>query len=183
MKKFMFRMSVVAAMVLVSLPGIAATPNPVASPSDAYLKELKSGLSTTTAASRFTKEANGVVTDKTTGLQWFALRESDGRTCRKMNWYDTDNWARNLKVGKAGSGWRIPTRTQLRTLPAGLPELGYPLPSSCWADFYNGTQAWTFVIGVGHEVWESVDCVRFALAVRADGFLKTLKWKAKSMND
>ncbi|MDD2903203.1 MAG: DUF1566 domain-containing protein [Syntrophales bacterium] len=57
---------------------------------------------------RFTKAADGVITDHTTGLEWYVGPHRDN------NWHQAKTWADNLTV--AGGGWRLPTIPELRTL-------------------------------------------------------------------
>ncbi len=52
--------------------------------------------------------ATGVVSDKNTGLEWFAGPD------RNTNWNEAKQWVENLTV--AGGGWRMPTREELKTL-------------------------------------------------------------------
>ena len=57
---------------------------------------------------RFTKAADGVITDHTTGLQWYVGLQPDN------NWHQAKAWAGNLTV--AGGGWRLPTVPELKAL-------------------------------------------------------------------
>lgn len=57
---------------------------------------------------RFTKAADGVITDHTTGLEWYVGPNRDN------NWHQAKAWVENLTV--AGGGWRLPTIPELKTL-------------------------------------------------------------------
>lgn len=58
-----------------------------------------------TSGARFSKAANGVITDSQTGLQWYVGKN-------RINHYDAEKWARSLSVD--GGGWRLPTRAELK---------------------------------------------------------------------
>ena len=57
---------------------------------------------------RFTKAADGVITDHTTGLQWYVNSNPD------INFHQAKAWAETLTV--AGGGWRLPTVAELKAL-------------------------------------------------------------------
>jgi hypothetical protein len=57
---------------------------------------------------RFTKAQNGVITDSATGLEWYVGPDKD------TNFRQAKSWAENLTV--AGSGWRLPTMSEMRTI-------------------------------------------------------------------
>jgi hypothetical protein len=57
---------------------------------------------------RFTKAADGVITDHTTGLEWYVRPKLDN------NWHQAKAWAENLTA--AGGGWRLPTVSELKAL-------------------------------------------------------------------
>ena len=52
--------------------------------------------------------ANGIVRDKTTGLEWVAGPNTD------MSWYKARDWVESLNID--GGGWRMPTIKELKTL-------------------------------------------------------------------
>ncbi|MFZ2955348.1 MAG: DUF1566 domain-containing protein [Candidatus Ozemobacteraceae bacterium] len=153
----------VIAMVLVSLPGIAANP------SAKYLKELQ--------GERFTRAADGIITDHKTGLQWKEGPDLD------ITWQETQTWIKNL-----GNGWRTPTREDLKGIfiaktnrqskdtwsdmrplhldPAFLQDKG-----CVWAEWKNPTYAWTFSFReLGPDFCDNLFNARFnyrAYAVRS----------------
>ena len=55
---------------------------------------------------RFTRAANGVITDHLTGLDWYVGPNADN------NWHETKAWVEGLTV--AGGGWRMPTVPELQ---------------------------------------------------------------------
>jgi hypothetical protein len=55
---------------------------------------------------RFTKAANGVITDRVTGLDWYVGQEN--------TWHQAKAWVENLTV--AGGGWRLPTMAELKAI-------------------------------------------------------------------
>jgi uncharacterized caspase-like protein len=57
---------------------------------------------------RFCKYANSIVKDTNTGLEWFVGPDRD------TTWDEARSWVGNLTV--AGSGWRMPTIKELKTL-------------------------------------------------------------------
>ena len=57
---------------------------------------------------RFTKAADGVITDQTTGLEWYVGLKRDN------NWHQAKAWVENLTVARGG--WRLPTIPELKTL-------------------------------------------------------------------
>jgi len=57
---------------------------------------------------RFTKDSQGIITDKQTGLQWFVGPE------KGTSWEEAQSWVHSLSVG--GGGWRMPTMSELRFL-------------------------------------------------------------------
>jgi S1-C subfamily serine protease len=57
---------------------------------------------------RFTKAANGVISDSATGLEWYIGPDQD------TTWKDAQTWAGHLT--EAGGGWRMPTIPELKAL-------------------------------------------------------------------
>ena len=64
--------------------------------------------SVATRPSRFTKAADGVITDHSTGLQWYVGYHPDN------NWHQAQAWAESLTV--AGGGWRLPSIPELTAI-------------------------------------------------------------------
>ena len=56
--------------------------------------------------SRFTVNSLGIITDSSTGLQWYPGPDKD------TDWDQASAWAKSLKVD--GGGWRLPTIEELR---------------------------------------------------------------------
>ena len=57
---------------------------------------------------QYLKSTSGVVYDSKTGLEWIA---GPGRN---MSWDEAREWAEGLEID--GSGWRLPTRKELKAL-------------------------------------------------------------------
>jgi hypothetical protein len=101
---------------------------------------------------RFVNDDNGVVTDTKTGLKWFVGPDRD------TTWDDAKSWVENLSVD--GSGWRMPTREELRSLfkkGAGAHNMS-PLFKTTgefvWTGETMGTRhAWGFCFGIGSDYW------------------------------
>jgi hypothetical protein len=55
---------------------------------------------------RFSKASNGVITDRTTGLDWYVGQEN--------TWHQAKDWVEGLTV--AGGGWRLPTVAELKAI-------------------------------------------------------------------
>ncbi|QLA14778.1 DUF1566 domain-containing protein [Desulfolutivibrio sulfoxidireducens] len=66
------------------------------------------GAARKTSSGRFSKDAEGVITDSRTGLQWFVGPDHD------MTWVQANSWAQGLSAG--GGGWRLPTLAELQGL-------------------------------------------------------------------
>ena len=100
----------------------------------------------------FMAYANGVVYDKTTGLEWYAGPD------KSTNWNEAKTWIENLKV--AGGGWRMPTRKEIKTLykrGTGTRNMTPLLNTSGWWVWSGETQdsssAWAVAfIGAGREI-------------------------------
>jgi hypothetical protein len=60
------------------------------------------------ATARFSKAANGVITDTHTGLQWYEGPD------REITWDEAKIWVESLGVD--GGGWRLPTLKELAGL-------------------------------------------------------------------
>jgi hypothetical protein len=58
--------------------------------------------------SHFQKNANGVVLDTKTGLEWYAGPD------KATTWYEAERWVKNLSL--SNGQWRLPTIKELKTL-------------------------------------------------------------------
>lgn len=109
---------------------------------------------------RFTKDANGIITDHQANLQWY-----DGKTAHdgKVNtWYRADAKARTLTVD--GGGWTLATRNQLKGLHGEGWKSGLFYSEGSWSSelgppqdqAYEGDRstAWMIVICNNKEVGE-----------------------------
>ena len=67
-----------------------------------------SSEATSATKGRFTRDGQGIITDKKTGLQWFVAEDQD------VAWTRAQAWAQGLSVG--GGGWRLPTMKELRDI-------------------------------------------------------------------
>ncbi len=79
---------------------------------------------TVNAPPRFSKDANNVITDSQTGLQWFC-------TTAPFSWYQARDWAAALTWN--GGGWRLPT----------LAELGPLHPAAEGSGLFTVRYSWT----------------------------------------
>jgi hypothetical protein len=114
---------------------------------------------------RFTRDANGVITDSSTNLQW--LEGPD----QEVNWNKAQAWINSL-----GKGWRTPTRGELKGIYiANSTRMGGASGSSgpwnlrldpvflldkayrVWADSNDSSSAWIFFFGNAHEGWGYCD--------------------------
>ena len=122
---------------------------------------------------RYTKTANGVITDSRTGLQWFIGPD------KGTNWYDAKKWVEGLSV--AGGGWRMPSPSELKGIsqkgarnstPKCLPLIFNTTGFWVWSGkTRDSTTAWGLNFQVCGEGWgnrqaDNYDFVR-AFAVRA----------------
>lgn len=104
---------------------------------------------------RFIKGAEGVITDRRTGLQWFLGPD------RRTNWYWSRAWVKGLSVD--GGGWRMPTRSELmgisrknarNTGPIYLPDIFTTSGRWVWSgEIRQSPTAWLFDFGRGVEHW------------------------------
>jgi serine/threonine protein kinase len=101
---------------------------------------------------RFTKAANGVITDGATGLEWYVGPDRD------TTWKQAKSWAENLHA--AGGGWRLPTLDELKALHqqrASRRNLASVFSmTSYWVwsgNLQNSTMAWNFSFDQGREDW------------------------------
>ena len=104
--------------------------------------------------------SHGVVRDKETGLEWYAGPD------RGINWYEAKSWVKDLSV--AGEGWRMPTRSELKTLYQkdfgdSSRNVTPLLITSGWyswsGEIHDSSSAWLFNFGYGQECWRSSDYV------------------------
>ena len=109
---------------------------------------------------RYVINAEGVVSDTETGLEWHAGPD------RGINWYQAKSWVEQLSV--AGGGWRMPTRKELRTLYQ--KDFGDPnrnvtplLLMTGWyswsGESHDSSSGWLFHFGYVNEGWRSKDYV------------------------
>ncbi len=102
----------------------------------------------------FCKYADGIVSDKNTGLEWLAGPD------RNATWDEAKSWVANLTV--AGGGWRMPTREELRTLyqkDAGTRNMTPLLETTGWwvwsGETKDSSAACYFFFDSGREFWVS----------------------------
>ncbi len=114
---------------------------------------------------RFTRAANGVISDHTTSLDWYVGQEG--------NWHQAKAWAEGLTVG--GGGWRLPAVAELKAIyqPGASANNMDPLfqTTVAWAwsgELNNAWSVWGFAFYSGLEGWHSMNYGygRQALAVR-----------------
>ena len=105
---------------------------------------------------RFIAYVNGIVWDKTTGLEWIAGPD------RATNWHEAKNWIESLSV--AGGRWQMPTMKELKTLyleGAGERNMTSLLKTTGWYVWSGETKgsscAWTFGFILGSEFWSGRD--------------------------
>ena len=134
--------------------GIAVVEPPSTEPTPKYasLSPNVSKLKIIDRDRHFIKYDTGVVYDKKTGLEWVAGPNRD------TNWNKAKRWVENLNV--AGGGWRMPTRTELKTLyqrGAGSRNMTPLLKTTgryVWSGETKGPSlAWRFYFGNGKEDW------------------------------
>ncbi len=115
---------------------------------------------------RFTKAENGVITDHTTGLDWYVGKES--------NWHQAKAWVEGLTV--AGGGWRLPSVAELQAIyqpgvsANNLDPLFQTTVAWAWSSELNQPwSVWGLAFYNGVVGWHSMDYGngRLALAVRS----------------
>ena len=112
----------------------------------------ESGSKFETHDGTFIADSTGVVYDKITGIEWYAGPD------KSTNWSEAKKWVENLSV--AGSGWRMPTRKEIKTLykrGAGTRNMTPLLKTSGWwvwsGETKGSSSAWAFAfIGGGREI-------------------------------
>ncbi len=108
---------------------------------------------------RYSKDRDGVITDNSTGLQWYVGPDRD------TNWNDAEKWVEGLSV--AGGGWRMPSRSELSGISQKDARSEHPryLPpvfniSGWWVwsgETCYDSGAWGFNFDNGLESWNSRD--------------------------
>jgi hypothetical protein len=95
---------------------------------------------------------NGVVYDRDSALEWFAGPDE------AMTWENANRWATTLEA--AGGGWRMPTRSELRTIHHvgdGINNITLLLYTSgywIWAgQTEKAASRWLFSFSYGGEGW------------------------------
>ena len=137
---------------------------------DSRVAQGQGQLSAPAAAAqvRFTKAANGVISDRTTGLEWYVGPSGDN------TWHAAREWAASLTV--AGGGWRLPTIKELKAIyqPGASRNNMDPLfqAGGAWAwsgELRNDWSVWGYAFYNGLEGWHSMNYGngRVALAVRS----------------
>ncbi len=129
---------------------------------------LAGQLATGQGQPRFSKADNGVITDRTTGLDWYVCPNPDN------DWRQAKAWAENLNV--AGGGWRLPTMPELKALyqkdasPNNMDPVFQTPGVWAWSgELNNSWSVWGFAFYSGLEGWHSMDYGngRIVLAVRS----------------
>jgi Protein of unknown function (DUF1566) len=117
---------------------------------------------------RFTKAENGVITDHTTGLEWYVGPNPDN------TWREAKAWTESLTV--TGGGWRLPTMPELKAIyqPGASPYNMDPLfqVKGAWAwsgELRNSWSVWGLAFYNDLQGWHSMNYGngRVALAVRS----------------
>lgn len=113
-----------------------------------------SKMKATSDHDRFTKSHAGVVKDAQTGFEW-VVGPDEG-----TSWYMANSWAQKLTVN--GGGWRLPTKTELKTLYQkrnGKRNMNPLFKTTGWwvwsAGDRNASTAWGFSFKYGYADWIS----------------------------
>jgi len=132
------------------------------------MKRREDKLLKVTRDGDFILHDNGIVYDEKTGLEWVAGPD------RNTNWYEARRWVENLSL--AGSGWRMPSRIELKGLyekGKGSRNMTPLLKTTGWCVWSGETRgsssAWSFPFTEGFELWRSRDSEagRRSFAVRS----------------
>ena len=116
--------------------------------------------------SRFTKADNGVITDRTTGLDLYVGQEN--------TWHQAKAWVEGLTV--AGGGWRLPTVAELKAIyqkgasANNMDPLFQTTVAWAWSgELRNAWSVWGLAFYNNLEGWHSMNYGngRLALAVRS----------------
>jgi len=101
---------------------------------------------------RYEKQANGIVNDTKTGLEWY-VGPDEGKTLNEAK-----SWVANLTVG--GGDWRMPTRKELRSLyqkGVGSRNMTPLLKFTGWyvwsGETKGSSSAWIFDFSIGNGNW------------------------------
>ncbi|MFA5183624.1 MAG: DUF1566 domain-containing protein [Syntrophales bacterium] len=117
---------------------------------------------------RFTKTDNGVITDRVTGLEWYAGPNPDN------TWREAKAWTESLTVD--GGGWRMPTVAELKAIYQKGASANNMDPvfqaKGAWAwsgELRNDWSVWGLAFYNNLEGWHSMNYGygRVALAVRS----------------
>ncbi|MEC4676856.1 MAG: DUF1566 domain-containing protein [Nitrospirota bacterium] len=101
---------------------------------------------------RFVKDSEGVITDSSTGLQWFSGPD------RIMSWNEAKAWVSSLDVDKGN--WKMPTMVELKGIATG--KYGkyqidpiFELDSCCvWSgETKESSFVWVFHFPYGPTTW------------------------------
>jgi len=148
-------------------PPKPAKPRPQEQPSSEDGDSGSSSASSQSSSGRFSKDGQGIIKDKQTGLQWYVGPNSD------TNWNQAQSWAQSLSAG--GGGWRMPTLSELRALN-GTGETRYIWPRDAkeyiaridpifnlqrccvWSSYTrDSSSAWYFFFYGGEEDWDFLE--------------------------
>lgn len=94
-------------------------------------------------------QADRVVTDAVTGLEWVVGSDQDTDYAQAEQWVTTN--------GIAGGGWRMPTKSELKTLyhpGMGMRNMDPAFMTTgwfVWAEPQDSSSAWAFAFGSGNE--------------------------------
>jgi len=122
----------------------------------------------------FVANANGIVIDTSTGLEWMAGPD------RNMNWDEAESWVQSLNID--GGGWRMPTMYELESLykeGSGSRNMTPLLKTTGWwvwsGETKGSSRAWYFYFGHGRRRWVGRGDGRIvrAFAVRSRGDAKS----------
>jgi hypothetical protein len=130
---------------------------------------------------RFIEHTSGLVRDEKTGLEWIVGPDID------TTLDEAESWVKNLSID--GSGWRLPTILQLKTLnqwSSGKCGITTSLKTSGWYvwthDFYYSAWQFSFIIGIG-RLEDSQKASARGFAVRLQKNDSTDEAKADSKNE
>ncbi len=130
---------------------------------DVQIKGVDDGVKTTKQAKHgdiigrdgdFILDRAGIVFDKKADLEWYAGPDRD------TTWDEAKSWAESLSID--GSGWRMPTIKELRTLykqDAGTLNMTPLLKVTGWwiwsVETKDSFSVWVFSFILGREFWEA----------------------------
>ncbi len=100
----------------------------------------------------YVANANGIVRDTKTGLEWKAGPDQN------TDWNEARSWVQSLNLD--GGGWRMPTTDELKTLykkGAGKRNMTPLLKTTGWGVWSSETKgsslAWYFAFAIGYRNW------------------------------